>query len=81
MKFEISHMNFVDRSIVDLGARTCSCNFSLLVDIPYRLVVVATRYKMDDLEDYVNPYYKREEYELTYGPTMPNKWSKPVVHY
>lgn len=78
-KFEITHMQLIDKFVVDLGARTCSYNYWELVGIPCRHAVAAINYKKEEPEEYVHSYYKREAYELNYGPTISpingqNKW-------
>ncbi|WVZ01678.1 hypothetical protein V8G54_022484 [Vigna mungo] len=69
-KFEVTHDFIMDKFIVDLSNHTCSCYFWDLVGIPCRHVVSAINYKLENPEDYVHPYYKKQAYETCYGPEI-----------
>ncbi|XP_052732381.1 uncharacterized protein LOC108344507 [Vigna angularis] len=69
-KFEVTHEFTMDKFVVDLSNHSCSCYFWDLVGIPCRHVVAAINYKLENPEDYVHPYYKREAYETCYGPEI-----------
>ncbi|XP_052723721.1 uncharacterized protein LOC108344539 [Vigna angularis] len=69
-KFEVTHGFTMDKFVVDLSNHSCSCYFWDLVGIPCRHAVAAINYKLENPEDYVHPYYKREAYETCYGPEI-----------
>ena len=60
----------MEKFIVDLTEHSCSCYFWDLVGIPCRHVVAAIHYKIENLEDYVHPYYKKNAYLACYGPEI-----------
>ncbi|XP_047173251.1 uncharacterized protein LOC124841106 [Vigna umbellata] len=70
VKFEVTHGFTMDKFVVDLSNHSCSCYFWDLVGIPCRHVVAAINYKVENLEDYVHPYYKKKAYETCYGPKI-----------
>jgi len=60
----------MEKFIVDLGNRRCSCYFWKWVGIPYRHAIDAINYKLEQPQDYVHRYYKREAYKVCYGPRI-----------
>ncbi|XP_022636382.1 uncharacterized protein LOC111241661 [Vigna radiata var. radiata] len=66
-KFEVTHGFSMDKFVVDLSNHSCSCYVWDLVRIPCTHVVATINYKVENLEDYVHPYYKREAYGTCYG--------------
>jgi len=60
----------MEKFVVDLSNHRCSCYFWDLVGIPCRHVVAAINYKVENPEDYVHAYYKRDAYQTSYGPQI-----------
>ncbi|WVY91036.1 hypothetical protein V8G54_036550 [Vigna mungo] len=69
-KFEVTHGFTMDKFVVDLSNHSCSCYFWDLVGIPCRHAVAAINYKLENPEDYVHPYYKKEAYVTCYEPEI-----------
>jgi len=78
----------MEKFFVDLGNCSCSCYFWELVGIPYKHVIATINYKLEQPQDYVHHYYKREVYEACYGPKIapingnelcPRKNSTPLL--
>lgn len=81
LKFEVTHSLFLDKFVVDLEKRTCSCNFWDLVGIPCRHAVAAITMKGDDPSLYVHRYYTKVCYQDCYNQIISpingqNKWPK-----
>lgn len=81
LKFEVTHLHFLDKFVVDLDKRTCSCNFWELVGIPCRHAVAAINMKGDDPTTYVHDYYTKVYYQDCYDQVISpingqNKWPK-----
>jgi len=57
----------MEKFVVDLKDNSCTCNFWELVGIPCRHVVAVINYRLEEPENYVHKYYKREAYQCTYG--------------
>ncbi|XP_017420328.2 uncharacterized protein LOC108330352 [Vigna angularis] len=47
-------------------------------EVTHRHAVAAINYKLENLEDYVHPYYKREAYETCYGPEINTRATSTV---
>ena len=60
----------MEKFIVDLIEHSCSCYFWDLVGIPCKHAVTAIHYKIENPEDYVHPYYKKNAYLACYGPEI-----------
>jgi len=69
-KFEVTQGFTMEKFVVDLSNHSCSCYFWDLVGIPCRHVVAAINYKVENPEDYVHAYYKRDAYQASYGPQI-----------
>ncbi|XP_022631475.1 uncharacterized protein LOC111240565 [Vigna radiata var. radiata] len=69
-KFEVTHGFTMDKFIVDLSNHTCTCYFWDLVGIPCRHAVAAIHYKLENPEQYVHPYYKKDAYRTCYAPII-----------
>lgn len=52
---------------MDMGKRTCSCNFWELVGIPCRHAIVAMSKTDQNPEGYVSEWYTRSKYEACYN--------------
>ncbi|GAU09980.1 hypothetical protein TSUD_391720 [Trifolium subterraneum] len=81
LKFEVTHFHFVDKFVVDLGKRSCSCNFWELVGIPCRHAVAAITMKGEDPITYVHRYYSKMCYKDCYDQIISpingeNRWPK-----
>ena len=66
--FEVTQGFTMEKFVVDLTNHRCSCYFWDLVGIPCRHAIAAINYKLEQPEDYVHQFYKREAYEACYGP-------------
>ena len=66
--FEVTQGFTMEKFVVDLTNHRCSCYFWDLVGIPCRHAIAAINYKLEQPEDYVHRFYKREAYEACYGP-------------
>lgn len=66
-KFEVTHSMFVQRFVVNIDKRICSCNFWELVGIPCRHAVAAMSYVEAGLEEFVDSCYSRATYEMCYS--------------
>jgi len=62
-EFEVHKLYGGYQYIVDIGKRTCTCNFWQLVGIPCRHVIAAMGKRSQRLEDYVDDCYSRATYE------------------
>ncbi|XP_014495097.1 uncharacterized protein LOC106757029 [Vigna radiata var. radiata] len=69
-KFEVTHGFTMEKFVVDVSNHSCSCYFWDLVAIPCRHAVAAIHYKLENPEDYVHPYYKKEAYQTCYAPEI-----------
>ncbi|XP_058756260.1 uncharacterized protein LOC131629496 [Vicia villosa] len=81
LKFQVTHVQFTDSFVVDLGKKSCSCNFWDLVGIPCRHAVAAIHKKVDDPIKYVSECYLRSTYLSCYNEVVTpingqNKWPK-----
>ncbi|WOL00674.1 hypothetical protein Cni_G09387 [Canna indica] len=81
MILEVTHINLVEKFIVDLNKHTCTCNFWDLVGIPCRHAVASIFHKGFNLVDYVADCYKREAYHRYYNHMISpingqNMWPK-----
>jgi hypothetical protein len=66
-EFQVAHAFNGHQFIVDVGKKTCSCNFWEFVGIPCRHAVVALGYRKQKPIDFVDHYYTKEKYALCYG--------------
>ncbi|WVZ06649.1 hypothetical protein V8G54_019995 [Vigna mungo] len=69
-KFEVTHDFTMDKFIVDLSNKSCSCYSWDLIGIPCRHAIVAINYKVQNPEDYVHVYYKKLAYVTCYAPEI-----------
>ncbi|XP_014511388.1 uncharacterized protein LOC106770077 [Vigna radiata var. radiata] len=69
-QFEVTHGFTMDKFVVDLSNHTCAYYFRDLVGIPCRHVVVAIHYKLENLEHYFHPYYKKDAYRTCHAPII-----------
>ncbi|XP_014499554.1 uncharacterized protein LOC106760657 [Vigna radiata var. radiata] len=69
-KFEVTHGFTMDKFVVDVSNHSCSCYFWNLVGIPCRHAVFTIHYKLENPEDYVHPYYKKQAYQTCYAPEI-----------
>jgi hypothetical protein len=65
--FQVEHISNQKSYIVDVGKRTCSCNFWELVGIPCRHAVAALGYRGQKPEEFVHEYYSVETYKRCYS--------------
>lgn len=66
-EFEVSKLYEGFKYIVDIGKRTCTCNFWQLVGIPCRHAIAAMGKRSQKPEDYVDDCYSRATYEKCYS--------------
>jgi hypothetical protein len=81
LMFEVTHFHFVDKFVVDLEKRSCSCNFWDLVGIPCRHAVTAITMKGENPINYVHTYYSKMCYKDCYDHIISpingeNRWPK-----
>ncbi|XP_025616463.1 uncharacterized protein [Arachis hypogaea] len=83
LKYEVFHKNrmIVERFVVDLLARTCSCRFWGLCGMPCPHACCAIFEKGDSPEDYCSNFYSPAAYVVTYGNLVSpnngeNMWPK-----
>ncbi|XP_014515308.1 uncharacterized protein LOC106773133 [Vigna radiata var. radiata] len=69
-KFEVTHGFIMDKFIVDLSNNSCSCYSWDLIGIPCRNAIAAISYKVQNPEDYVHVYYKKQAYVTCYAPEI-----------
>ncbi|WVZ07385.1 hypothetical protein V8G54_020731 [Vigna mungo] len=69
-KFEVTHGFTMDKFVVDLSNKSCSCYSWDLIGIPCRHVIAAINYKVQNPEDYVHVYYKKPAYVTCYAPEI-----------
>ncbi|WVY93826.1 hypothetical protein V8G54_032914 [Vigna mungo] len=69
-KFEVTHDFTMDKFIVDLSNKSCSCYNWDLIGIPCRHAIAAINYKVQSPEDYVHVYYKKPAYVTCYAPEI-----------
>ncbi|XP_014523545.1 uncharacterized protein LOC106779847 [Vigna radiata var. radiata] len=69
-KFEVTHGFTMDKFVVDLSNHSCRCYSWELIGIPCRHAIVSINYKVENPEEYVHPYYKKEAYVACYGPEI-----------
>lgn len=56
--------------VVDLNARSCSCNAWDLNGLPHLHACVALSWFRENPKDYINDRYKKETYLRTYKPIV-----------
>ncbi|WVY93030.1 hypothetical protein V8G54_032118 [Vigna mungo] len=66
-KFEVTHDFTMDKFVVDLSNKSCSCYSWDLIGIPCRHAIAAINYKVQNHEDYVHVYYKKPAYVTCYA--------------
>ncbi|XP_058773017.1 uncharacterized protein LOC131647121 [Vicia villosa] len=69
-QFQVTHAYNNQEFIVDIGKRSCSCNFWELVGIPCRHVVAALGFRNQNPELFVHECYTRDKYALCYGAAV-----------
>ncbi|WVZ18731.1 hypothetical protein V8G54_006053 [Vigna mungo] len=69
-KFEVTHGFTMDKFVVDLSNKSCSCYSWDLIGIPCRHATAAINYKVQNPEDYVHVYYKKPAYVTCYAPEI-----------
>jgi len=66
-KFEVTQGFTIEKFVVDLKQLSSTCWFWELVSIPCRHVVTAINYRLEQTENYVHRFYKKEAYQRCYG--------------
>ncbi|KAK4410079.1 hypothetical protein Sango_0080900 [Sesamum angolense] len=66
-EFEYEVDQFMDRFVVHLGKRVCSCGMFQLCGYPYAHACAAISSERQNLEDFVDDWYKKDTYLKVYA--------------
>jgi hypothetical protein len=82
-EFQIAHEYNGQQFVVNIGKKSCTCNFWDLVGIPCRHVVTAICYSGQNPIDFVDDCYSKDKYAKCYGYAISaingvDMWPKPA---